>query len=383
METRRNAGPRRESPRPAAHRAALAGLVASSALLTWAPPALAQEPGWVLVVRARDEALASELADAVVFGLAGRGMVVRRPSRPSAPPADDSIARARAAYHALDPDEARRILDGWLARAERSGHGGTRAQWIEGLVWLALCRLALGDTSGADAALARALAVDPALALDPALYPPTILDRLEPRRAAALETATLRVEAEPRGASVEIDGEVRGRAPLALELPVGRHLVRVVARGHRPEGRAIDLGPEGAAVALRATINPELALVDAGLPGSPLPRAARAAAAASRERVLVLDLEGREPDLRATLREEGGTRSAAAGPGESARALGGALLAAWDAAAAPRAAVPVGGDDPLPWIAVGVGAAVVAAIAIGVGAALAQPSEWAAVGVRE
>lgn len=381
VERCRHARLRREVPRLAA---APAGLVASLALLTWAPSAaLAQDTGRVLVVRARDEALASEVADAVVSGLAARGVAVRRPSPSPPPPADDSIDRARAAYHALDPEEARRILDGWLARAEQSGHSGTRAQWIEGLVWLALCRLALGDTSGADAALAHALAVDPALALDPALYPPTILDRLEPQRTSAVGTATLRVQAVPRGASVEIDGEVRGSAPLTLELPVGRHLVRVLARGHRAEGRAIDLGPDGAAVALRAPMDPELALVEAGPPGSPLPRAARAAAAASRERVLVLDVEGREPDLRATLREVGGTRAVAAGPGDSAGALGRALLAAWDAAAAPRAAVPAGGDDPLPWIAVGVGAAVVAAIAIGVGAALAQPSEWAAVGIRE
>lgn len=333
----------------------------------------------VLVVRARDEPLGAELAEAIASGLSARGIEVRRPSRPAQTPPDDSIERAQAAYHALSPEEALRLLEAWLARREQSGDAGSRERWVDGLVWLGLVRLALGDEGGADAALDRALGVDPGLVLDPVRYPPTLRERLEERRAVPRPMATLRVEAEPAGARVQVDGELRGPAPLEMEVSVGRHLVRVAARGHRPEGRAIDVGAEGARLTLHAPIDPELALIEVGPPGSPLPRATRAAAAALRERVIVLDLTGRARELRALLRDESSERRAVAGPARSAPALASALLVAWDAGA-PGLPVP---EDPLPWIGLGVGAAVLTGVAIGVAAALAtQPSGFSVAGTR-
>jgi TonB family protein len=75
--------------------------------------------------------------------------------------------------------------------------------------------------------VAAALVVEPTPAAAtpvPAPVPPPIL------------TGSLRVESEPRGARVLVDGEERGQTPLTVpELPLGARAVRVELRGHEPQ----------------------------------------------------------------------------------------------------------------------------------------------------
>ena len=52
----------------------------------------------------------------------------------------------------------------------------------------------------------------------------------------------LRIEVVPSGAAVIVDGQMRGLAPLtALDLPVGRHILRVDKEGFRSQMRSIDI----------------------------------------------------------------------------------------------------------------------------------------------
>ena len=54
--------------------------------------------------------------------------------------------------------------------------------------------------------------------------------------------ATLRVESEPAGASVRIDGAVLGVTPLDRELPPSAHTIELALDGHEPASREITLG---------------------------------------------------------------------------------------------------------------------------------------------
>ncbi|UJR87057.1 TonB-dependent receptor domain-containing protein [Sandaracinus amylolyticus] len=59
-----------------------------------------------------------------------------------------------------------------------------------------------------------------------------------------LETGSLVVDAQERGALIEIDGEAAGFTPAVLsEVPSGRHTVRVVRPGFRPYEDEIDIQP--------------------------------------------------------------------------------------------------------------------------------------------
>jgi hypothetical protein len=51
----------------------------------------------------------------------------------------------------------------------------------------------------------------------------------------------LKVTANARGAEVFIDGRNRGRAPVDIDLPEGRHRIKVTARGYRDYNRSVDL----------------------------------------------------------------------------------------------------------------------------------------------
>jgi serine/threonine-protein kinase len=56
------------------------------------------------------------------------------------------------------------------------------------------------------------------------------------------EAGALRIESEPTGASVSVNGQARGRTPLDLTgLPFGSYEVRVEQRGYDPQTRAVSL----------------------------------------------------------------------------------------------------------------------------------------------
>jgi hypothetical protein len=118
------------------------------------------------------------------------------------------------------------------------GTGEGRTTLRDLLVVRARALLARSDpvAAAADATLA--------VRLDPASGSGIDLTSLLPAERALVDRAVqdsaiaaagrLSVETEPAGAEVVVDGVVRGRAPLDLELPYGRHVVRVERFGRQP-----------------------------------------------------------------------------------------------------------------------------------------------------
>ena len=94
---------------------------------------------------------------------------------------------------------------------------------------------------------------------------------------AAVEPATpgpLRIETQPPGMPVSIDGRLAGRSPLMLLLAPGMHRVRVAEQGYAPAELTLQLSPGTTAAPLRFVMAP----VPAAASGPP-PRTAEAARA--------------------------------------------------------------------------------------------------------
>jgi TonB family protein len=66
---------------------------------------------------------------------------------------------------------------------------------------------------------------------------------------------TLRVESEPAGAGVRVDGQARGRTPLDLaDLPFGAHEVKVELKGYEPQTREVSLSADSPAAEVRVAL---------------------------------------------------------------------------------------------------------------------------------
>ena len=85
----------------------------------------------------------------------------------------------------------------------------------------AQCFAARQDFARAEEAFALALDANPEATLDPGRVDPTVVRVLDSVRARL--TGTVVVSSTPAGATVLVDGTVRGVAPLTLPLGVGRH----------------------------------------------------------------------------------------------------------------------------------------------------------------
>jgi TonB family protein len=80
-------------------------------------------------------------------------------------------------------------------------------------------------------------------------------DAAQPAPAALPTTGELRVESEPAGARVRVNGESRGETPLVLpDLPFGDYEVRVERRGYEPQLLRSTLSAESPAGALQAVL---------------------------------------------------------------------------------------------------------------------------------
>jgi hypothetical protein len=99
-----------------------------------------------------------------------------------------------------------------------------------------------GDRAGAEAAWARALSIDPGfrVATDAAPRVKKAFDGvLKDYKVPAVGKLT--VYSTTGAAEVWIDGVPRGAAPVTVEVPPGRHLVRVFREGYRAWGGAVDV----------------------------------------------------------------------------------------------------------------------------------------------
>lgn len=84
----------------------------------------------------------------------------------------------------------------------------------------------------ASAVIALALALDPARPVTLAEFSPDVVEAVAAVRAAPPVMQRLRVTAVA-GATISVDGVERGRAPLAIDVPRGQHLIAARAPGYR------------------------------------------------------------------------------------------------------------------------------------------------------
>lgn len=247
-------------------------------------------------------------------------------------------------------------------------------------------------------ALARAATLDASRGVRAAEAPPDLVAQAAEiaRRIATGPTGSFEVTADGPGARVFLDDADVGVAPRSVRAPVGRHVLRIEAPGHRPYGTMLDVF-EGAAVPLHVTLDEDPLLVtgralvaaaragdDAAvglavralaLQGVPVASVWRVRAAAAGERALVdlRSVDGRSRHWGVVI---GGLPVRIAGARDLDDA--GAVVDADEAFLHPphSVIVPPHGDDfwqgPWPWIVGGVIAAGAAA-AIGVAAAPQAP----------
>jgi hypothetical protein len=104
----------------------------------------------------------------------------------------------------------------------------------------------LGRKPESQSVLALALALDPGRPVTLAEFSPDVVDEIEAVRAAPKVMQRIRIATTPAGASIRIDGTEVGRAPLAVEVTRGQHLIVARAPLYRPivQGLAVDAAAE-------------------------------------------------------------------------------------------------------------------------------------------
>ena len=113
-----------------------------------------------------------------------------------------------------------------------------------------------GESSSAKAAWERALALDPGfrVAVDAAPRVKKAFDDVA-RGWKKPPMGQLTVYATSGAAEVWVDGVLRGAAPLTIDAPAGRHLLRVYREGYRAWGGAVDV-KKGAEATVQAALKP-------------------------------------------------------------------------------------------------------------------------------
>lgn len=287
------------------HLHVIGALLLSSSCTAFGQGESSGEGAVVVVVRADEEAaaIASQTANAVRAELELAGYEVREPtaSRPDATVSGD-VDRAAEAYENLDPASARDIIEGVIERVEREGCAGLdRERFLRALLILALASSAAGDQVTADAALDRALGVEPALTLDPALYSPALRAQLRERRS-ELEgrpEGGITVAGPHREATFSLDCGAP-RAVGEVDVRPGRHILILDAPGRRLRTVAVDVSAgEQVRVEGELDADPQEILRHPGRLGEspePLVEAAREMASG----LLLIELEVEEGAFNAT-----------------------------------------------------------------------------------
>jgi hypothetical protein len=222
---------------------------------------------------------------------------------PAAPPAAADVraytegaaalAAGRKAYDGMLFEEAvpklRRAVE--LLQSASLEAGQWPALWSARL-WLALTCDALGDEVNRDAELDKLWLLDPGLDVAGAEFPPAFRDRVRKRLAQRpVKSGRLRIESDPAGADVFVNGRRRGATPLIVEgLPDGEHAVGITQTGRLPWQRRVTVragfgvGAEATPDLVEARLAPAAGAAAERIlarlrAGEPIPEADRAAAA--------------------------------------------------------------------------------------------------------
>ena len=122
-----------------------------------------------------------------------------------------------------------------LSAVDRSGVSLSLRSQLE--ILAALNYIGLEAPQKADDHFRRALTADPTAKLDPTRVNPQTIGRLERIRASL--SGTLRVESNARAATVEVNEQRKGVAPLVLRLPIGAHEITVSAANRVKRRRVV------------------------------------------------------------------------------------------------------------------------------------------------
>ena len=221
------------------------------------------------------------VADAMARALGGRSRVVpdaiaaaRGALAAGAVPAED-LARFRSvreqvtegwrAYLRVAVESAQLRLSG--ARTEAEGllavPGGAEV-YADAALRLGAVLGHLGRKAESQAVLALALALDPDRPLTLAEFSPDVLDAVEAARRAPAPIRRLRIETQPPGALIRVDGADVGRSPVEVEVVRGQHVIVARSPLHRPTVRGVAVEDAPASVSLELSRDEDALALAAG-----------------------------------------------------------------------------------------------------------------------
>ena len=138
----------------------------------------------------------------------------------------DSLEKAKAAYFDLNFDEAKKILEPLLLN-------GSEDVVVEANLLRGLVGFAENDTESAHAAFKEARRLDNHRVLEKRYFSPKVIKFYEKVSQEPMETATLKVDSNPVGTEVWLNGVLLGLAPQSFEVPLGNHWLSLRANHYQ------------------------------------------------------------------------------------------------------------------------------------------------------
>jgi hypothetical protein len=155
-------------------------------------------------------------------------------------PAEELVAKGRAAYEALDLDAAIQYLSYALNRYQRDiGYVEDPSTMANLLLLMAASHILRGEERAGSERLSQALEIFPRAEPDPRIFNPAMRKKFDDVAAQVQRrpTGKMTINSTPSYAEVYVDGTFRGITPLTVEnLVQGQHLVHIYKPGYEPGG---------------------------------------------------------------------------------------------------------------------------------------------------
>jgi len=208
--------------------------------------------------------LGDHLRQAGAFVFVSPEVVVDRSPAAAGPAAQAAalLAQGRRAFDTLELARAGLLLGRAAELVESSPASLERELYLQILTYLGATQILLERPRLARESFTRLVLIDPRAALDPVVFPPHLASSFEEVAGAVRRRpqGAVRIEVEPPGAEVWVDGILRGFAPGRVDgLLAGPHFIQL---------RRLGFGTHGARVAVSAraevVLRAELAWVPGG-----------------------------------------------------------------------------------------------------------------------
>lgn len=157
----------------------------------------------------------------------------------------DDVDQIKEAYANGDYATAKKAIEADEKRIlGQAANGDPVPALVQLAQWRGLVAAAIGDQDEALRQFRCALRLNPAWAPDKRLVSPRSRTLIKRAHVERTETAVLRLDVDPDGAKVAIDGGEPRPARGKITLPVGLHLVLITAPDRRAYAELVDLTPE-------------------------------------------------------------------------------------------------------------------------------------------